>query len=87
MVGGQVVAHQLNPDRRPAQDEPGIAEALPQRLGQGAAEVARLPPVRGTADKRRNYIRSSLAMTNRWISLVPSPIVVSFTSRKYFSAG
>src|SRR4029078_1500922 len=27
------------------------------------------------------------AMTSRWISLVPSPMVVSFTSRKNFSAG
>ena len=27
------------------------------------------------------------AMTSRWISLVPSPMVRSFTSRKYFSAG
>ena len=27
------------------------------------------------------------AMTSRWISLVPSPMVSSFTSRKYFSAG
>src|SRR6266851_3490563 len=27
------------------------------------------------------------AMTRRWISLVPSPMVVSFTSRKNFSAG
>ena len=28
-----------------------------------------------------------LAMTRRWISLVPSPMVVSFTSRRNFSAG
>ena len=27
------------------------------------------------------------AITRRWISLVPSPMVVSLTSRKYFSAG
>ena len=30
---------------------------------------------------------SCLAMTSRWISLVPSPMVTSFTSRKNFSAG
>jgi hypothetical protein len=28
--------------------------------------------------------KSWRAMTSRWISLVPSPMVVSFTSRKYF---
>ncbi len=33
------------------------------------------------------HARSWRAMTRRWISLVPSPIVVSFTSRKNFSAG
>ena len=32
-------------------------------------------------------VSSWRAMTSRWISLVPSPIVVSFTSRKNFSAG
>ena len=33
------------------------------------------------------YCSNCRAMTSRWISLVPSPIVVSFTSRKNFSAG
>src|SRR5262249_55007058 len=39
--------------------------------------------------QRRGHARDSSwrAMTSRWISLVPSPIVVSLTSRKYFSAG
>ena len=39
---------------------------------------------RGRADHRA---RSCRAITRRWISLVPSPMVSSFTSRKYFSAG
>ena len=38
----------------------------------------------GRADHRASSCR---AITSRWISLVPSPIVVSLTSRKYFSAG
>src|SRR5262249_59853115 len=36
---------------------------------------------------RHERARSWRAMTSRWISLVPSPMVVSLTSRKYFSAG
>src|SRR5438876_7727733 len=47
------------------------------------------PPVarQNAVGERAHRERSSRAITSRWISLVPSPIVVSLTSRKYFSAG
>jgi hypothetical protein len=32
-------------------------------------------------------LSKDFAITNLWISLVPSPIVQSFESRQYFSAG
>ncbi len=36
---------------------------------------------------QRSHASNWRAITRRWISLVPSPIVVSLTSRKNFSAG
>ena len=41
----------------------------------------------GRAGVNPRYARSCRAITIRWISLVPSPMVRSLTSRKYFSAG
>ena len=38
-------------------------------------------------ERRVRSDSSCRAITSRWISLVPSPMVVSLTSRKYFSAG
>ena len=37
--------------------------------------------------QRTHWASSCRAITRRWISLVPSPMVRSLTSRKYFSAG
>ena len=61
--------------------------ALPPRRRQGvrASSDSR---VSSKNDSRPPYAaRNWRAMTSRWISLVPSPMVVSFTSRKNFSAG
>ena len=55
-------------------------------LAGDRATTARECPLKMTPDPI--YAASSWrAMTRRWISLVPSPMVVSFTSRKNFSAG
>ena len=35
----------------------------------------------------KHYLKIDREITNFWISDVPSPIVQSFASRKYFSAG
>ena len=55
--------------------------------GDGAGIAAQ--DALGQRDRRgvRHDVSSWRAMTSRWISLVPSPMVSSFTSRKYFSAG
>ena len=67
------------------QDARGVF-VLDQRDGAGhGAGIAR----QHAFGQRRRHERDSSwrAMTSRWISLVPSPMVVSLTSRKYFSAG
>ena len=53
----------------------------------GARDSARIAGEHSIGESLAHRERSWRAMTSRWISLVPSPIVVSFTSRKYFSAG
>ena len=52
--------------------------ALQYAIGERRSDVAR---------RTCHWLSSCRAMTRRWISLVPSPIVSSLTSRKYFSAG
>ena len=42
---------------------------------------------RGTRNQMNYVLSISRAITRRWISLVPSPMVHSFESRKNFSAG
>src|SRR5262249_60689586 len=49
-AGRPVVADQLDPDRRLAEDEPGGPEPLPQRVGQARADRAWLPAVRPAPD-------------------------------------
>ena len=54
----------------------------------GARHGARIPLEDAIGQRGAfGHASSCRAMTSRWISLVPSPIVSSFTSRKYFSAG
>src|SRR5215471_3071201 len=49
-AGRPVVTDQLDPDRRPAEDEPGGPEPLPQRVGHARPDLAGLPAVRPTPD-------------------------------------
>ena len=62
----------------------GRGSVLDER--DGPRERTRVPGEH-TIDERVVHARSWRAMTSRWISLVPSPMVRSLTSRKYFSAG
>ena len=63
-----------------------MARASPARTRAPSGEAAGM--MDGPAMARYADAASSWrAMTSRWISLVPSPIVVSLTSRKNFSAG
>ena len=59
-----------------------VARLIRERLDEGVR-----PVVVHSALTECQPASNCRAMTSRWISLVPSPIVVSFTSRKYFSAG
>ena len=75
---------------------PGVREQRPDQIGgarivvfdegDGPRDRARLPGQHAVGERGRHE-SSCRAMTSRWISLVPSPMVVSFTSRKNFSAG
>src|SRR5262245_13749832 len=56
-------------------------------LSNRARDAARIAREHALGQRRGHLARSCRAITSRWISLVPSPMVVSFTSRKYFSAG
>jgi hypothetical protein len=68
-------------------------DASSSSISEIARAIARLSPAstrseREGVTKSNNYRDSSRrAITRRWISLVPSPMVNSLTSRKYFSAG
>jgi hypothetical protein len=59
-----------------------------RELGSATSELTAIPRDRaGYAAPAADSLRSSRAITRRWISDVPSPIVQSFTSRKNFSTG
>src|SRR5262249_60430810 len=49
-AGRPVIADQLDPDRRLAEDEPGGPEPLPQRVGHARTDLAGLPAVRAAPD-------------------------------------
>jgi len=69
---------------RPHERPPLGGIVLDERDGTGqGAGIAR----EHAFGESRHHASSWRAMTSRWISLVPSPIVISFTSRKNFSAG
>jgi hypothetical protein len=74
---------------RPGKGGGETGPAMTGGTGEGILRQNENCRKRGSAGgpSRRHAPISSLAITSRWISLVPSPIVVSFTSRKYFSAG
>src|SRR5439155_10613642 len=68
-------------------DQGGAGGIVVFDQGNGACDSARIAGQDAIAQAGRHRARSCRAMTRRWISLVPSPMVVSLTSRKYFSAG
>ena len=75
---------------RPHQRRRRLALVLDARNGPGDRPAVALEhPDREPArvGRHASASRYCLAMIRRWISLVPSPMVVSFTSRKNFSAG
>src|SRR5262249_12208465 len=76
---------------RAAEDAPnevGARRILVLDERDRARDGARIPRQHALGQRRGHERESSWrAMTSRWISLVPSPMVVSLTSRKYFSAG
>jgi len=68
-------------------DPGGRARVRPRRCPHDPAG-SRTPPYRAPAPApAADSFNSSRAITRRWISDVPSPIVHSFTSRKNFSTG
>ena len=75
-----------------AADRARRPRATSSSMSEIARAIARADRRASTRSDRRcvgvrHWPSSCRAMTSRWISLVPSPIVSSFTSRKYFSAG
>ena len=58
--------------------------------GNGARDRARIARQQAVGKRRKGHDQRPIScrpITRRWISLVPSPIVQSLTSRKNFSAG
>ena len=82
-VCAKIAAHQVA----------ALGRSRPQSARWRAQSRGDRRPAPGRARRRRHgrlqrhRASSCRAITRRWISLVPSPIVVSLTSRKYFSAG
>jgi hypothetical protein len=71
-----------------APDEIGAERRFVLDERDGARDRAGIAREHAIGQRRvGHWLRSCLAITSRWISLVPSPIVSSLTSRKYFSAG
>ena len=87
-----VAARLLRMETKIGKVAPGILRRPRGRRGRSpegreddrVAAFRRLKEGRAVLDRRsgaRGFLRSSRAMTIRWISDVPSPIVQSFTSR------
>ena len=72
--------------REDGADEVGARRVVVFDEGNGARDRARLAGQHPFGERGR-HDSSCRAITSRWISLVPSPMVVSLTSRKNFSAG
>ena len=92
-LAGAGRARDANTKARPVRakmrpDQRGACRIVVLDQRDGARDGARFSGQHALGERRHGHrVSSCRAMTSRWISLVPSPMVVSFTSRKTFSAG